>query len=302
MTQRGARQKIARFKAEPMRPGDSRIRPKGTLLIIGGREDKENGKLILRRLVDLAEGRRIVVATLASERPQEVFDTYEPVLRGIGARHVYHLGIESREDAHGERAMRILEDAQVVFLTGGDQLRITSAVGDSPVFSRMFEIYANGGIIAGTSAGAAVMSETMIVNGEGEDSHKIGSLLQLAPGFGFAKDMIVDQHFAERGRVSRLLAVVAQNPRVLGVGIDENTAIEMKADREFTVLGDGGVTVLDGSTVSDSNIASESTDRTMSIFDVTLHLLSQGDRFDLRRREPESRPAEGIEQELVKSA
>ena len=302
MTQRGARQKIERFRAEPLRPGDSRLRAKGTLLIIGGREDKENGKLILRRLVDLAEGRKIVVATLASEEPQEVFKSYEPVLRGIGARHVYHLAIESREDAHSERAMRVLEDAAVVFLTGGDQLRITSAVGDSPVFSRIFEIFVNGGVIAGTSAGAAVMSETMIVNGEAEDSHKIGSLLQLAPGFGFAKDMIVDQHFAERGRVSRLLAVVAQNPRVLGIGIDENTAIEMKADREFSVLGDGGVTVLDGRTVTDSNIATEATDRTMSIFNVTLHLLSQGDRFDIRRREPESRPAEVVEEELVRSA
>lgn len=290
--------RIERFKQEPLRPGDSRIRPKGTLLIIGGNEDKIDEKLILQRLVDLAEGGKIVVATLASEEPKEVFETYEPVLRALGARHVYHLGVESREEAHETRAMRVLEDAAVVFLTGGDQLRITSALGDSPVFSRIFEIFANGGVIAGTSAGAAIMSETMIVEGNPDDSHKIGSLLQLAPGLGFAKDMIVDQHFAQRGRISRLLAVVAQNPRVLGIGLDENTAIEMDADRRFSVIGEGGVTVLDGRTVTDSNIATEAPNRTMSVFTVTLHLLSQGDRFDLRKRLPELRPAEVVEEEM----
>lgn len=299
MTQRGVRRKIERFKAEPMRPGDSRIRPRGTLLVIGGKEDKDNERLILRRLVDLAAGGKIVIATLASEEPKSVYETYEPVLRGIGARHVFHLSIENREEAHEERAMRILEDASVVFLTGGDQLRITSVIGDSPVYSRMFEIFANGGVIAGTSAGAAVMSETMIVDGNGEDSHKIGSLLQLAPGLGFAKDMIVDQHFAERGRVSRLLAVVAQNPRVLGIGIDENTAIQLQANQRFAVFGDGGVTVLDGRSITDSNIASAERDRTLSVFDVTLHLLSQGDRFDLRSRTPESGPAELVEEEMA---
>lgn len=299
MTQRGARRKIERFKSDPMRPGDPRLRPKGTLLVIGGREDKEDDKLILRRLVDLAAGGKIVVVTLASGEPRSVYETYEPVLRGIGARHVFHLSIENREEAHDERPMRVLEDAAVVFLTGGDQLRITSALGDSPVFSRIFEIFVNGGVIAGTSAGAAVMSETMIVDGNGADSHKIGSLLQLAPGLGFAKDMIVDQHFAERGRVSRLLAVVAQNPRVVGIGIDENTAIELEANQRFAVFGDGGVTVLDGRTITDSNIASEDRDRTMSVFGVTLHLLSQGDRFDLRKRTPEGRSADVVDEEMA---
>src|SRR5687767_5576578 len=134
MTQRGARRKIEGFKAEPLRPGDPRIRAKGTLLIIGGKEDKENEKLILRRLVDLAGGGKIVVATLASGEPRAVYETYEPVLRGVGARHVFHLDIADREAAHAERPMRILEEARLIFLTGGDQLRITSAIGDSPVF------------------------------------------------------------------------------------------------------------------------------------------------------------------------
>jgi cyanophycinase len=106
------------------------------------------------------------------------------------------------------------------------------------VYSRINEIFIEGGTIAGTSAGASVMSETMMVGGNGKSSHRIGTALQLAPGFGFAKDMVIDQHFAERGRIGRLLGVVGQNPRIIGVGIDENTAILMRPHRDFRVLGE----------------------------------------------------------------
>lgn len=171
-------------------------------------------------------------------------------------------------------------------------------VGDTPAFSRIFEIFANGGTIAGTSAGASVLSETMMVGGDASESHRISGGLRLAPGFGLARDMVIDQHFAERGRINRLLGVVGQNPRVLGIGIDENTAIELRAASEFRVLGGGGVTVLNGASVTNTNVAEEDPDRTMSIFDVTLHVLSQGDYFDLRTRTPHLGPANEIEDEL----
>ena len=283
--------KVRHFQEEPLRPGDPRHRVKGQLLIIGGHEDKTGDKGILRELAALVGTGKLVVSTLASEKPREMWEEYEPVLRALGIPHVHHLHIESREEASSPRCMRVLEDATAVFFTGGDQLKITSLIGDTPVFSRIYEILLDGGTIAGTSAGASVMSETMMVGGTGEASYRLHQDLRLAPGFGFAKDMVIDQHFAERGRIGRLLGVIGQNPRIIGVGIDEDTAILMRPYRDFRVVGEGGVTVLDGRTVTHSNIAEDRTGDTMSVFGVTLHVLGKGDVFDLRTRDPADFPA-----------
>ena len=294
----GHKRRVRQFKERPIRPGDPRLRTKGRLLIIGGREDKADGKLILRELARLTGSGKLVVATIASEQPGSAWEQYEEAMRGLGVRHLYHLKIESRSDAESPRAMGVLEGATAVLFTGGDQLRLTTLIGDTPVFSRCYEIFANGGAIAGTSAGAAVMSETMIVSGDGEVSPRIGAPLQLAPGFGFAKDMVIDQHFAERGRVGRLLGVVAQNPRILGLGIDENTAIEVEPFRRFRVLGKGGVTVVDGSDVVDTNVADEAMGRALSVFGIRLHLMSQGDEFDFTTRTPKIGAAREVDEEL----
>jgi cyanophycinase len=294
----GAHRKARQFKNRPVRPGDPHLTPKGRLLIIGGHEDKHDGRLILRALSRLVGSGKLVIATLASEQPGEQWEEYETTMRGVGVRHLYHLKIESRADAESPAAMSILEGATGVFFTGGDQLRLTTLIGDTPVFSRCYEIFANGGVIAGTSAGASVMSETMIVSGNGSASPRIGEKLQLAPGFGFAKDMVIDQHFAERGRVGRLIGVVAQNPRILGLGIDENTAIELEPFRRFRVLGEGSVTVIDGSDVTDTNIADDVNGRAISVFGVRLHLLTQGDEFDFITRTPKRGSAEDIDDEL----
>jgi cyanophycinase-like exopeptidase len=142
--------------------------------------------------------------------------------------------------------MRILEGATGVFFTGGDQLKITSQIGDTPLYSRVQEIFEAGGVIAGTSAGASAMSETMLVANDGEASYRIKSALLMAPGLGLAQDMLIDQHFSERGRMARLIGAVSQNPRVLGVGIDEDTAIIVEHNRSFVVLGSGAVYIVDG--------------------------------------------------------
>ena len=289
-----ADRKVRQFKAEPLRPGDPRLKPKGQLLIIGGHEDKENEKEVLRELATLVGSGKLVVSTIASELPGEMWETYEPVFRGLGVSHVHHLTADSRAEASSSRCMKVLEDATAVFFTGGDQLKITSLIGDTPLFSRIFEIFVDGGTVAGTSAGASMMTETMIVRGSGDASHRVQGELHLAPGLGFAKDMVIDQHFAERGRIGRLLGVVGQNPRILGIGIDENTAILMRPHRDFRVLGGGGVTVLDGRNVTYSNIAEAEEGCTMSVFGVTLHMLGSGDVFDLRRREPQDLPTPAI--------
>ena len=290
--------RVQQFKERPIRPGDPQIRLKGRLLIIGGHEDKTGGKVILRELARLVGNGKLVIATLASEQPGAQWEEYEATMRSVGVRHLHHLKVESRADAESPNAMGVLEGATGVFFTGGDQLRLTTLIGDTPVFSRCYEIFANGGVIAGTSAGASVMSETMIVSGNGSSSPRIGETLQLAPGFGFAKDVVIDQHFAERGRVGRLIGVIAQNPRILGLGIDENTAVEMEAFRRFRVLGEGSVTVIDGSDVSDTNVADDATGRAISVFGVRMHFLTQGDEFDFSTRIPTRGPAQAIDEEL----
>ena len=272
---------------------------KGRLLIVGGHEDKEGDRLILKCLADEVGSGKLVVATVASEVPEEIWSDYEPLFRRLGVKHVHKLDIRSREDAKSDRALRVLEDATGVFFTGGDQLKITSQIGDTPTYERLKEIYEGGGIIAGTSAGASVVCETMLVSGNGQESYRIGAALRMAPGLGLIRNVIVDQHFSERGRLTRLLGAVAQNPRMLGIGIDEDTAILVEQYTRFTVLGAGAVYVVDGSGVSYSNLTEEETDRTLTIFDVKLHMLSMGDRFDIRERRPTNAPAEVVERELV---
>jgi len=290
------RRKVELFRERPMRPGRAGATHKGTLVIIGGHEDRTGEKKILRAVAErLGDDGKIVVCTIASSEPQSLWEEYEAAFRAIGVPHVFRLELETREEASTPRAMRILEGATGVFFTGGDQLKITSQLGDTPVYSRVQEIFENGGVVAGTSAGASAMSETMLVANNGDASYRIKSALLMAPGLGLAQDMLIDQHFAQRGRMARLIGAVSQNPRVLGVGIDENTAIIVEHNRRFQVLGEGAVYVVDGSTTSYSNIGDEDTDRTLSSFGLTVHMLSQGDRFDLPTRTPTAHPADSME-------
>jgi cyanophycinase len=291
-----AKRKVTQFRERPLRPNRSGASRKGTLVIIGGHEDRARDKLILRAVADrLGRDGKIVVCTVASSDPDALWQEYENAFRALGVRHVFRLDIETREEASTPRVMKILEGATGVFFTGGDQLKITSQIGDTPFYSRVQEIYENGGVVAGTSAGASAMSATMLVSSSDEDSYRIKSALLMAPGLGLAHDLLIDQHFSQRGRMARLIGAVSQNPRVLGVGIDENTAIVVRGDRDFQVLGAGAAYVIDGSKITYSNIGDEESDRTLSAFNITVHMLSQGDRFDLATRTPTSRPAESME-------
>jgi cyanophycinase len=258
-----------------------------TLIIIGGKEDRSNNKVILGEVARRVGSGKLVVSTVAiPSKPDGLFEEYEKAFRALGVKHLYKLEINDREEATRESKLRILDDAKGVFFTGGDQMKITSQVGDTLVFRRIQEIYEDGGVIAGTSAGAAVMSETMLVEGGDEESHVIGGSLRMAPGFGLIGGVIIDQHFTERGRVGRLIGAVAQNPKNLGIGIDEQTAIVVERGNGFYVLGSGAVYVIDGSEVSYSNITEEDLKKTLSIYDIRMHVLSQGDRFDLIARRP----------------
>jgi cyanophycinase len=204
--------------------------------------------------------------------------------------------VGSREEACDARKARILDDAVGAFFTGGDQLQITMMLGGTEIARRVREIYAGGGVIAGTSAGASVMCDTMIVGGGGNGSTRIGQAISMSPGLGLISDVLIDQHFAERGRLPRLLGAVAQNPCMLGIGIDENTAIVFqRRGRHFRVLGDGAVYLFNARDMSYSNLTEEETDRTLSIFDVRIDMLSQGDSYDLTTREPRHGAADSVE-------
>jgi cyanophycinase len=258
----------------------------GTLIIIGGHEDREGEMVILREVARRARGGKVVIATVASQEPDDLFQTYDKAFRKLGVKEVAELAVAEREEAKQEEAVHTLDGATAVFFTGGDQLKITSQIGDTPTFQRIQQIYREGGVIAGTSAGASVLSDTMLVSGDGEKSATVGETVQMAPGLEFVRGVLIDQHFAERGRMGRLLGAVAQNPKTVGLGIDEDTAIVVNDGLYFDVIGSGGVYVIDGETISGSNIAEGSAGDNLSIHDVKLHVLSAGDRFDLHTRRP----------------
>jgi len=256
----------------------------GTLIIIGGHEDKEGDRVILKEVARRVGKGRLVVASVASHKPAGYFEDYQKAFAELGVTDTSDLYIEERSEAATEEKLSAFEGATGVFFTGGDQLRITSQIGDTPIEQRVQDIYAAGGVICGTSAGASAMCETMMVKGHGSESYRVGDL-RMAPGLGLIRSVIIDQHFAERGRMGRLLGAVAQNPRVLGIGIDEDTAIVVEGE-QFTVIGSGAVYVVDGAGVTHSNIAEAQVDAVLSIHDVCLHVLSTGERFDLKARRP----------------
>jgi cyanophycinase len=260
--------------------------PRGRLIIIGGHEAKIGERAILNEIAErVGKGKPLVVVTAASQEPEELFDIYKQAFSDCGVTNIRKLDIRTREQATNPEALAQLEGAAVIFFTGGDQLRITSQIGDSPVFQRMHEFYRQGGTIAGTSAGAAAMPATMLISGASDSSIEISGL-GMAPGFGLLDNVVIDSHFAERGRMSRLLGAVAQNPRNLGLGIDEDTAILVERGQSFRVIGSGAVYVVDGATKQYSSLSEKQPEGIITIHGVTLHVLGNGDVFDLTERRP----------------
>lgn len=195
-----------------------------------------------------------------------------------------HLDVIHRTECIDQKAFKAVKDATAIFFTGGDQLKITSELGGTIIQDRIMEIYKKGGVVAGTSAGASVMGETMMISGSSDVSFRIGSSLKMAPGLGFASNILIDQHFAERGRIGRLIGATAMNPKILGIGIDENTAIVLEDRVGFNVIGSGAVYVLDTHETHGCNITDAKEDDALSIFNVRLHLLAKGNYFDLQQR------------------
>ncbi len=264
----------------------ARREPAGALFAIGGAEDREGTKIILSRLAERIGSGKLVISTLASDYGDELWEVYRKLFSSMGVKHIKHLGINHRDESSRDPRLDMLADAKAVFFTGGDQLRITTRLGGSAVAERIEQIYRQGGIVAGTSAGATALGEMMLVGHPGGGINKVGDVLHMTTGLGLAKNMIIDQHFSERGRIRRLLGAVAQNPRMLGIGIDEDTAVAVENDGKFYALGSGAVYVVDGHDLSYTNISEASFSRALSVFGVKLHELSHDDCFDVNSRQP----------------
>ena len=280
--------------------------PAGTLFIIGGAEDRHDTKIILSSLAERIGSGKLVISTLASDYGDELWEVYRKLFASLGVKHVKHLGINHRDETSKDPRLAMLVDAKAVFFTGGDQFKITSRLGGTELYERIEEIYRRGGIIGGTSAGATALGEMMLVVIPGAGITKVGDALHMTPGLGLAKNMIIDQHFSERGRIRRLLGAVAQNPRMLGVGIDEDTAVVAESDGTLHTIGSGAVYIVDGHDLSYTNISEVSYNRAMSVFGVKLQTLSTGDRFDIHSRQPAHARADveylDVESQLLKGA
>jgi len=258
---------------------------RGHMVIIGGAEDKSGDCAILREFIKLAGGRdsRLTVLSTASEDPRSG-EVYRSLFVELGAAEVSVLAVRHRAEANQQQYVSVSRESSGIFFTGGDQLRITGVLGGSKLSRALLESYHGGAVIAGTSAGASAMSETMLVGGS-DDATPNKEIIRMAPGLGFLKEVVVDQHFAQRGRIGRLLAVMAHNPYILGVGIDEDTAISVSPDEIFKVIGSGTVTVLDGKGVSHSNVSESGMNNPLALTDVRLHILPRGYGYHLGQRQ-----------------
>ena len=260
---------------------------KGTLIIIGGAEDKKRDCTILTKVAELSGGRegKLIILTAATEYPSKVGKEYKNLFQRLHVPNIDAMHIETREDADDPEKPQRMESASCVFFTGGDQLKITSLIGGTKTDRLLKEAFSDGLVVAGTSAGASAMSETMITSGDDDEAPK-RCTVKMAPGLGLLSGVVIDQHFAQRGRIGRLLAAVAQNPYVLGIGIDEDTAVVVKPDETFEVIGSNAVTILDGIHLSYTNVSESNPDDILALTDITLHVLPQGYEFDIRNRVP----------------
>lgn len=266
----------------------------GHLLVIGGAEDKYNERRILKKFLELAGGDKaeVLIVPVASDYPEFAADVYTQAFRNLGVANPRVLRATSRQDVFHGNADELLDGVTGVFITGGDQMRLVSILGGTAFAAKLRRMARETEIvIAGTSAGAAGMSTSMIVRGEAL-SHPRKDSVRLSPGLGFLKNIIIDQHFTERGRISRLITAVSYNPYNLGIGIDENTAIILDADGVLEVFGQGSVTIVDGSDISYNEIAEVEEHDAFSVCGVKLHILRDGLVYQYLERHPMQPTAE----------
>ncbi|MGH2723751.1 MAG: cyanophycinase [Actinomycetota bacterium] len=269
----------------------------GPVILIGGAEDKRRDKVILSRFVELAGGpnANIVVISTASTFAELAAERYVELFSELGAGVVTGVRPLSREEANDPATVAPLATATGAFLTGGNQVRLISTVGGTRLEDALASARDRGAAIAGTSAGASAAATHMVAFGRSGASPK-HRMIHISAGLGLVDGIIVDQHFEQRGRMGRLLAAVALSPRLIGIGLDEDTAAIIWPDRTLEVIGKGSVTIVDGSQIATDSFQMKG-HRPMMVSGAIVHALPTGFRFDLRGRrlievsEPEVREA-----------
>ncbi|HEY7281815.1 MAG TPA: cyanophycinase [Actinomycetota bacterium] len=256
----------------------------GPVMVIGGAEDKMRDRVILSRFVKEAGGpdARIVVVATASSLGDAATEFYRNLFLGMGVQRVTGLRPVTREDANRPEMADALEDATGVFLTGGNQLRLSSVVGGTRLGRALIEAHERGAVVAGTSAGASAVATHMMAFGASGATPK-HRMAQMSAGLGIVRGVVIDQHFEQRTRLGRLLAAVAQSPSLIGLGLDEDTAAIIHPDQTLEVIGRGAVTIVDGSNVVTDAFHTKGY-RPMMVSGATLHSLPSGFGFDLEQR------------------
>jgi cyanophycinase len=257
---------------------------RGWIVPIGGAEEKDNAPQILKRFVNLCGGDNadIVVIPTASQQ-RSTGPRYERIFSELGATRVTALDFDTRRDCDEPGRLERLAQASGIFFTGGNQLRLSTLLGGTPVAKAIRSLSAAGVTVAGTSAGAAFISEHMIAFGS-EGSTPVAGSVRLAPGLGLTNRFIIDQHFRQRDRLGRLLTALAYNPFAVGIGLDEDTAAFIAPDNTVHVEGSGGITVVDAAEVQFSSMDSIQEGRPVCLLGVKLHILTQGATFNLHTR------------------
>lgn len=273
----------------------------GKLIIIGGAVDKgsfterdldknapknlnffEEG--ILKRIIEESKNKelsRIEVITTASSIPKEIGPEYVKAFSYLGATNIDVLNIEKREQANDPEVLERIKNADVVMFTGGDQLRLSSILGGTQMHAIMLDKYKNEDFIyAGTSAGAAAASSNMIYQGSSSEALLKGEV-KVASGLALIDDVIIDTHFVKRGRIGRLFQVVVGNPKVLGIGLGEDTGLLITNGRQMEAIGSGLVILVDGREIKDTNLTEVSLGQPISINHLVTHVMSKKDKFDL---------------------
>lgn len=256
----------------------------GPVMVIGGAEDKLRHKAILSRFARFAGGAdgHVVVVSTASSLGEEATERYRELLEGLGIARVSGLRPEERAEANAPEVAKLLADATGVFLTGGNQSRLTQVVGGTRLADALLLAHDRGAVLAGTSAGASAMASHMVAYGRSGPTPK-HRMVQLSAGLGVIQNVVIDQHFEQRSRVGRLLALVAQSPALLGIGVDEDTCAIVHPDRTLQVVGKGAVTIVDGSHIKTDAFRGKGY-RPLMVSGAVLHSLPAGYWFDLRGR------------------
>ncbi len=254
---------------------------KGWLIPIGG---KLTDASILQRFIELCGSRNPVIAVIptASEEP-DMGAWYEKQFARHGVKYARALNFQRRSDCDDRDWLSRLEDADGVFITGGNQLRLTTIMGGTPAAQLLHDRFYAGMPVAGTSAGAAVMSAHMIAGGDEGATPRAG-MVTLAPGFGLSREIVIDQHFRQRDRLGRLLTALSFNPALLGLGVDEDTAAFISPDDEIDVMGTSAVTVVDTRDVEFSSMHLAEPCDPVTLIGIRMHQLTEGARFDLTTR------------------